>query len=670
MRLKLILLGLLIAVNMLVYVPAPEDADGVAMLAVAANLVRFGRVDIDQAGAQDWLLLPRGKMGSFGVDGALYAKKGITPTLALMPLVWISDRLSLSTRAVASLLNVFVTAITAVLIYTFACWLGYRERTGIALALIFNLATMSIAYVKTLFGEPLAALLLLIAVMWAWKFRQKPQISSAVIVFAALGLMIGVNPIYLLILGIIGIYLFFGLPRAWFLRIAAAGFVLILIGGGIALYNAVRFGGAAISGYQFAAGEGFTYPLLDGIYGMILSPYRGLFWYNPVLLLSIPAWIMFRRKFSALAWLILALCVAQVLMFATWWSWYGGIVWGPRFLLPALPLLVLILAPLIDFVWGRRWQFVAVGTLIVLSALVQLPGVALSYLPYNGYLIAVFHEPIPKSVISDPLLSPIVGHIALISGGYPLDPAWLGQRGDEQAQMAKELNDALQPPAVTVVASTLFGDNLVDIKSARVISMNAPTTPDDPRAQQVWDYGLHQGDQLWLVTWFPPAATENWQERSLWGKYSFVKEVSATGHRAVLFDLINSPNADTPSEANFADGLHLRRYGVRAATGVGKVYVTLTWATTRLLGQNYSWFVHVLDDAGNIIAQQDRQPIGGYAPTSTWQPGQEFTDRLMLPLPANTTPAALRIGWVDPATGKPLSLAGSQEPFLMISLNR
>ncbi|MFN8418869.1 MAG: hypothetical protein U0528_06460 [Anaerolineae bacterium] len=111
MRLKLILLGLLIAINTFAYIPAPEDADGVAMLAVAANLVRFGRADIDQAGAQDWLLLPRGKMGSFGVDGALYAKKGITPTLALIPLVWISDRLNPSTRAVAAL-NVFVTAIT------------------------------------------------------------------------------------------------------------------------------------------------------------------------------------------------------------------------------------------------------------------------------------------------------------------------------------------------------------------------------------------------------------------------------------------------------------------------------------------------------------------------------------------------------------------------------
>jgi hypothetical protein len=63
--------------------------------------------------------------------------------------------------------------------------------------------------------------------------------------------------------------------------------------------------------------------------------------------------------------------------------------------------------------------------------------------------------------------------------------------------------------------------------------------------------------------------------------------------------------------------------------------VHLQWdaLTTPLF--DYTTFVHVVDRAGAIVAQRDQPPLAGFAPTSTWQPGQRILDVITLPLPAD-----------------------------------
>jgi hypothetical protein len=725
----LFLLCVLIGANLLVYVNAPTDADGMAMLAVAANLTQHGSLDINIIGANDWLLLPRGKMGTFGIDGALYAKKGITPSLALIPLVALANWLPMLTvRATAALLNSFVTMATALLLYSFLGWLGYRSRTALALALLFGLATVAITYVKTLFGEPLVALLLLAAVMAAWRWRERGGAGWLLSLGAALALIIGVNLVYAVFVLLFALYVGAG-TRQRFKSLLLLVVPIALMVAIIAAQNWGRFGNVLTSGYQFAAGEGFTYPLLDGLYGLILSPYRGYFWYNPLLILALPGWVLLRRKQGSLAWLIAALCLVQPLIFASWWSWYGGIVWGPRFLLPTVPLALVCLAPVMEQAWSRRWWFVGIGVLGLLSALLQALGVLLSYLPYTGYLIAAFSEPIPRWVIADPLLCPVVGHLALLWGRYPLDPAWLiGEGGgvdwahlvgcmalivtgigllalrtdgrvrrrltvgittvgvcfvcglvvtrqddDPSVVRIRALEAVLTPPARTLVASTLFGDSLIDLAhGAPVITMNAPTAPDDPRARAVWEATLRQGGRLWLVTWFPPAAPENWQERDLWATASFIQTASAAEHRAVLFDLRPAPTPDREVGAVFGATLRLARIGTRPdADGVA---VTLEWAAQRTVTQEVGWFVHVIDASGVILVQQDRQPQGGYRPTTSWRPDEAITDRLYFLFPPSADPQQLRlrIGMVDVATGQPLFVTQNGErapdPFVIVPL--
>ena len=68
---------------------------------------------------------------------------------------------------------------------------------------------------------------------------------------------------------------------------------------------------------------------------------------------------------------------------------------------------------------------------------------------------------------------------------------------------------------------------------------------------------------------------------------------------------------------------------------IGKVLARLT--------ENYDVFLHLLDASGNVVAQTDRQPLSGLAPTSFWEPGERLRDAYTIPLPADLAPDSYRI---------------------------
>lgn len=718
-RLRLALLCLLLGVYLLVYVPEPLTADGDALLAAAASLARYGTPDNHAIAHGEWLLAPISRLGAPGADDALYTKKGPTPSLLLVPFVWLADALPwLTTRATAALFNPLVTTATALLLYTLTRRLGFRPLTAFLTALLYGVATFAITYVKTLFGEPLAALLVVRAVLSVVAYWQDGRARHLLLAGAALGLLVGVNTVEVVLVGVVGMLLLTPPPNP---RLRGAGrrarsliaflIPLIIAGAGLLLYNWVRFGGPFESGYHFAAGEGFTRPIPLGLFGLFLSPYRGLFWYNPVLLLALPGWLMLRRHDARLAWLALALIAAQAVIFAGWWSWHGGIVWGPRFLIPVTPLLALCLAPLIDASLGHgRWLLRGViAAFVVLSVGVQLLGALYSFYPYQFHLNVFYGTDVwdaPVTLLADdvlthPGLSPIIGHVALWRLGWRMEPAWLSDgidgvhlaaalavlalgvgyasatnqscryrliipgvliltalngivaRQSHGAEFAaiREFERTIQPSATVVVLSNAFDETLVDVeRGGRIITMNAPTDPTDPLASRLWAYARRQSGPLWLVTWFPPADPLNWQARDLWQNMAFVRETTLAGHRALWFDSAPSPPADQRSGVTFAGTLRLNAYGVRRDPD--GVRVALEWSAARPPAVDYAWFVHLTDSTGAIIAQQDRPPHGGYTPTSAWSAGQPVVDRLFFPLEDGATGDwRVRLGWVNPFDG-------------------
>jgi hypothetical protein len=80
--------------------------------------------------------------------------------------------------------------------------------------------------------------------------------------------------------------------------------------------------------------------------------------------------------------------------------------------------------------------------------------------------------------------------------------------------------------------------------------------------------------------------------------------------------------------------------------------LTLYWRALQPVGEDYTVFVHLLDETGAIVAQADSPPVEGHYPTTAWPPGEVVQDAHLLPLPGGELPpgAQIAVGLYEPAT--------------------
>ncbi|MBK8987636.1 MAG: phospholipid carrier-dependent glycosyltransferase [Chloroflexi bacterium] len=93
------------------------------------------------------------------------------------------------------------------------------------------------------------------------------------------------------------------------------------------------------------------------------------------------------------------------------------------------------------------------------------------------------------------------------------------------------------------------------------------------------------------------------------------------------------------SSISFADTITLR--GWQAAPADEALNVTLVWQAQAPIGQNYTAFVHLVNEAGELVAQLDRPPAG--YPTADWRVGEMVLDTYRLPLPLDLPPGQYTI---------------------------
>jgi hypothetical protein len=107
----------------------------------------------------------------------------------------------------------------------------------------------------------------------------------------------------------------------------------------------------------------------------------------------------------------------------------------------------------------------------------------------------------------------------------------------------------------------------------------------------------------------------------------------------------------------FGDAIALR--GKRVMQAAERLDVTLWWEATQSMDTDYKVFVHLVDQAGQLIGNGDAPPLDGGFPTHLWRPGDRVVDDYTVTLPADL-PAGeylLRVGWYAPDTGARLPAA-------------
>jgi hypothetical protein len=322
-----------------------------------------------------------------------YATYGVAVSVLLLPLVATGQLLFHDGGRLTSLFQPAVTAATVVVVALVAREIRCSWRTSLGVALLYGFGTLAWVYSNILFSEPLVALATVVAVLGLLRFRHEGShrwlaATGGAVALAVLGRTDSVVVTMLPLSGFALVAVLRASP-SWRVRVRAlaayglpvAAAILIVLG-----YDWIRYGSGLRTGY-LVPGAGFTFPFVWGFLGLLASPGAGLFVFTPVLTLAVLGFPGFVRRHASAASLVGCLVGARLLFYASWWGWDGGDSWGPRFLVPVLPLLIL---PLV-FVPRRVALRPAISVLAAISIAIEVLGQLVSY--YTFALLAVVKLP-------------------------------------------------------------------------------------------------------------------------------------------------------------------------------------------------------------------------------------------------------------------------------------
>ena len=396
----LLLIGFVLAVNFAT-MPAEEyPGDASAVRLEAISLINSGQ----------WALPPdivalagaRGQYFYQNAKGAWYPKYGILNTLIYVPPLWLqkvaSGRLTFESDSTfcLNLFNLVLSGISA----TYLVLLARRYTTSMAAVWAFVIAafysTFWWNYLRAQTFETYVTLFTLafyFHFVSAWNCERPSRRNSRLLIAATcLGFLCLCKMVYVILLPVVLVFfalskrprfrsesvtternklasqlLFFWLPLSIFVCILLAA-------------SWYKFGSPLDTGYLQWERETrpFTANLVPALTGFIFSKQWSIFLSFPVLLFALIGWPTFYKKYKSHAVLVAILGAALLFTNSAFANWRGEACYGPRYLLPVLPLLSLPFLQAADWMTSIRSRitkgliYAAVGGSLTYSFLLQV----------------------------------------------------------------------------------------------------------------------------------------------------------------------------------------------------------------------------------------------------------------------------------------------------------
>jgi len=223
--------------------------------------------------------------------------------------------------------------------------LKFNKKSALITAIIFSFGTLFFVYSYNLFLHSFVASLLIFATYYLLKGKKRDLIFSGIF----LGFSILCEYSIILIVPLFVLYLsrLKNFKKNIFYFLIPIIFELGLLG----LYNLLAFGSPFTFSYMistFVDTQKFDHPLFTGLYELLISNWRGLFFYNPVFLLSIFGFLLMQKNYKKESFLFLFPFLIYLFFFSTYRYLSGGLAYGPRHLVTIFPFLGFLLAPCFD----------------------------------------------------------------------------------------------------------------------------------------------------------------------------------------------------------------------------------------------------------------------------------------------------------------------------------
>jgi hypothetical protein len=127
---------------------------------------------------------------------------------------------------------------------------------------------------------------------------------------------------------------------------------------------------------------------------------------------------------------------------------------------------------------------------------------------------------------------------------------------------------------------------------------------------------------------------------------------------AGILRIFDPPPVETLTETMLGESLALYGYSLNTDDDLR---LGLVWHASTVVDVDYTVFIHVLDAAGNIVAQGDVMPVGNGFPTSLWAADEYIVDSDYIFSDLLPGSYDVRVGLYDQATGTRLQRINGED---------
>ncbi|MGI0090129.1 MAG: glycosyltransferase family 39 protein [Nitrososphaerales archaeon] len=283
------------------------------------------------------------------------------------------------------LLLSIAASLSALLVYKICLFYTRFQSVALLIAFTLTLATSIWPFGVEVFPHDLSMMFALLSVYLVLTYTRTRSRPMSLLGMAGLGLGVGTLVEYAAALFIAPLLVYLVAKRreegsrssvSRVLNSGPISFLASFIASGVGLnllYNYALFGDPLLfpqqlyyNGIHFLLGSLAYHILLN-----LISPYRGLFLFSPVLLLGFYG--LYRMSLS-IAWradaiLFMSLFSLILVYYSAWQGWDGGAAYGPRFLVLGLPYLVIPITVFLSEKWSKIARSVFLA-LFVLSSFI------------------------------------------------------------------------------------------------------------------------------------------------------------------------------------------------------------------------------------------------------------------------------------------------------------